>query len=82
MFESVISAVLAHKHVVIAAIAITGLTIFSLPSNMRADAQIVIDRIIEIPCSPPCPPEAEPEDVAAGDDIIETRLAFRFVPST
>jgi hypothetical protein len=39
MFESAKKAVLAHKHVVIAAIAVTGLVAYVLPGNMFATAQ-------------------------------------------
>jgi hypothetical protein len=39
MFESVTKAVLAHKQVVIAAVALSGLVAYMLPGNMFATAQ-------------------------------------------
>jgi hypothetical protein len=39
MFETITNTVKAHKQIVIAAIAITGLISYSLPTNMLASAQ-------------------------------------------
>jgi hypothetical protein len=39
MFETITSAIIAHKQIVIAAIAITGLIGYSIPNNMLASAQ-------------------------------------------
>ncbi|HKG71932.1 MAG TPA: hypothetical protein VKA87_08535, partial [Nitrososphaeraceae archaeon] len=39
MFETITSAIIAHKQILIAAIAITGLITYSVPTNMLASAQ-------------------------------------------
>jgi hypothetical protein len=81
MFESITRAVLAHKQIVIAAIAITGLVIYSFPSGMIAAAQTVIERTIEIPCLPYCNVANEPEDVDVSiPGVLELHLSFSFVP--
>jgi hypothetical protein len=89
MFEKITSAVKAHKHIVIAAIAVTSLIAYSLPSNTLAYAQsiffpdqfpITIDRNIEIPCRPYCDIANEPEDVNRDvDDILHLHIEFSFV---
>jgi hypothetical protein len=81
MFKSITSAVLAHKQIVIAAIAITGLAMYAFPSNILAAAQIVIDRTIEIPCLPYCNVANEPDDVDVSiPGVLELHLSFSFVP--
>ena len=91
MFGSIVSAVLAHKQIVIAAIAVTGLIAYSLPSNTLAYAQNIffpgqgpppvnIDRNIQIPCRPYCDIANEPEDVNQDvDDILHLHIGFSFV---
>jgi hypothetical protein len=93
MFESITRAVKAHKHLAIAAIAVTVLVSYSLPSNMVASAQnflfpptdnlpVIINRNIEIPCLPYCNPANEPEDVDVDvDDILHLHIGFSFVPA-
>jgi hypothetical protein len=80
MFESITRAVLAHKQIVIAAIAITGLALYAFPSTMLAAAQTVINRDIEIPCLPYCNVANEPEDVDVSiPGVLELHLSFSFV---
>jgi hypothetical protein len=91
MFENITSALKAHKQIVIAAIAITGLITYSLPTNFLASAQsvffpnlpnlpVTIDRDITIPCRPYCNIANEPEDVNRDvDDILHLHLGFSFV---
>jgi hypothetical protein len=77
MFKSITTAVLAHKQIVIAAIAITGLVVYAFPGNMLAAAQTLVDRTIEIPCLPYCNIAApNPIDIStpAGDIHIEFSL--------
>ena len=81
MFESITRAVLAHKQIVIAAVAITGLIIYAFPSSMLAAAQNVITRNIEIPCLPYCPESTLPPDQdIVVDDIVEVHIHFSLVP--
>jgi hypothetical protein len=81
MFKSITSAVLAHKQIVIAAIAITGLAMYAFPSTILAAAQTVIDRTIEIPCLPYCNIANEPDDVDVSiPGVLELHLSFSFVP--
>ncbi len=86
MFESVLGAVLAHKQIVIAAIAISGLVVYAFPYNMltaQADHLAVnIDRDIEIPCLPYCNIVNEPEDLdfEAGG-VAHVQITFTFVPA-
>lgn len=92
MFENITSAVKAHKHIVIAAIAVTSLIAYSLPANTIAYAQsvlfpnrdlpVTINREIEIPCQPYCNRAGvdEPEDVNVNvDDILHLHIGFSFV---
>jgi hypothetical protein len=88
MFENITSALKAHKQIVIAAIAITGLITYSLPTNFLASAQsvffpnldpVTINRDITIPCRPYCNIANEPEDVNVDvDDILHLHLGFSF----
>jgi hypothetical protein len=81
MSKSIRSAVLAHKQIVIAAIAITGLAMYAFPSTILAAAQTVIDRTIEIPCLPYCNIANEPDDVDVSiPGVLELHLSFSFVP--
>jgi hypothetical protein len=81
MFKSITSAVLAHKQIVIAAIAITGLAMYAFPGTILAAAQTVIDRTIEIPCLPYCNVANEPDDVDVSiPGVLELHLSFSFVP--
>jgi len=58
MFESILGALLAHKHIVIAAIAITGIGVYAFPFNAlnlnqaQADHATIANHIqnVEIPC--------------------------------
>jgi hypothetical protein len=60
---------LSSSTLVIAAIALTGVAMLTLPGNLRADAQpILVEEDIEIPCLPPpdgngCSLENEPETI-------------------
>jgi hypothetical protein len=83
MFESITRAVLAHKQIVIAAVAIAGLGIYMFPSSMFAAAQNVITRNIEIPCLPYCANLAQnppPDQDIVIDDIVEVHIHFSLVP--
>ena len=91
MFENITSAVKAHKNIVIAAIAVSGLIAYSLPGNMIAYAQsvffpngdpVTITREIQIPCQPYCNRAGvdEPEDLnVVVDDILHLHIGFSFV---
>jgi hypothetical protein len=82
MFESILGAVLAHKQIVIAAIAISGLVVYAFAYNMVARADhlaINIDRDIEIPCLPYCNIDVpDPIDVEAGG-IVHVQITFSLV---
>jgi hypothetical protein len=82
MFESITRAVLAHKQIVIVAVAIAGLAIYMFPSSMLAAAQIVINRNIEIPCLPYCEnvPNLPPDNVDIVNDFVEVHIHFSLVP--
>ena len=79
MFKSITRALLAHKHIVIAAIAVTTLAIYAFPSSMLAAAQIIINRDIEIPCLPYCN-ISPPEDIDIVNDAVEVHIHFSLVP--
>jgi hypothetical protein len=86
MFESILGAVLAHKQLAIAAIAISGLVVYAFPYNtMFAQADhlaVNIDEEIEIPCLPYCNIANEPEDLdfeVAGTAHVQ--ITFTFVPA-
>lgn len=72
-------AILAHKQALIAAIAVTGVLVSSLPYNMIAFAQIAIDREIEIPCEPYCIID-EPEDIIVDAPPVSVQIGFSFIP--
>jgi hypothetical protein len=86
MFKSILGAVLAHKHIAIAAIAISGLVVYAFPYNtMFAQADhlaVNIDEDIEIPCLPYCNIVNEPEDLdfEAGG-VAHVQITFTFVPA-
>jgi hypothetical protein len=83
MFGSITRAALAHKQVVIAAVAIAVLAMYAFPNTMVAFAQLprIIDREIRIPCLPYCNVANEPEDVNVDiDDILHLHISFSFVP--
>jgi hypothetical protein len=59
MFKSILGALLAHKHIVIAAIAITGIGVYAFPFNAllnqaQADHATIVNREIIVPCQPYC----------------------------
>jgi hypothetical protein len=88
MFKPILGALIAHKHIVIAAIAITGIGVYAFPYNAlnlnqaQADHGFAanIDREIEIPCLPYCNIENEPDDVIIGaeDDNPPAHIEIRF----
>jgi hypothetical protein len=81
MFESITRAVLAHKQIVIAAIAITGLGMYAGSNSIIAVAQTIIDETFNIPCLPYCNEANEPEDVDVSiPGVLELHLSFEFVP--
>jgi hypothetical protein len=85
MFKSILGAVLAHKQIAIAAIAISGLVVYAFPYNLltaQADhLAINIDRDIEIPCLPYCNIDAPDDiDVEAGG-IVHVQITFSLVPA-
>lgn len=71
MFESILGALLAHKQIVIAAIAITGIGVYAFPFNAlnlnqaQADHATISNQLteVEIPCLPYCDIANEPEDI-------------------
>ena len=83
MFESITRAVLAHKQIVIAAIAVTGLAIYAFPTSMIASAQRVIERNIEIPCLPYCnisPPADINVSAPPNNPVVIIHIHFSLVP--
>jgi hypothetical protein len=92
MFKPILGALTAHKHIVIAAIAITGIGVYAFPYNAlnlnqaQADHGFAanIDRDILIPCQPYCSfgGAQEPDDVIIGREDanppahIEIRFTF------
>ena len=79
MLQSMSKVIVAHKQALIAAIAVTGVLVTSLPYNMVAFAQIIIDREIEIPCEPYCIID-EPEDIDIDTPAGSVLIGFSFVP--
>jgi hypothetical protein len=82
MFKSILGAVLAHKQIAIAAIAISGLVVYAFPYNMFAQADhlaVNVDEDIEIPCLPYCEIEA-PDDIdfEAGG-VVHVQIDFSLV---
>jgi hypothetical protein len=80
MLQSMSKVIVAHKQALIAAIAVTGVLVSSLPFNMEAFAQILIDREIEIPCIPYCNIANEPEDIDIDTPAGSVLIGFSFVP--
>ena len=88
MFESVIRAVLAHKQAVIAAIAITGVLMYAIPTTLLpysqyAAGQRFINREITVPCLPYCNVANRPtsiDRVIPGVAEIHIRFHFSMVP--
>lgn len=90
MFKSILGALAAHKQIVIAAIAITGIGVYAFPYNAlnlnlnQAQGEhgfaANIDRTIEIPCLPYCNIVTEPDDVIIGaeDDNPPAHIEIRF----
>jgi hypothetical protein len=82
MFKTILGAVVAHKQIAIAAIAISGLVVYAFPYNMFAQADhlaVNIDEDIEIPCLPYCQiDEPEDIDVEAGG-IVHIQIDFSLV---
>jgi hypothetical protein len=88
MFESILGALLAHKQIVIAAIAITGIGVYAFPfgalnlNQVEADHGFAVnfEREIEIPCRPYCDIANEPDDVIIGaeDDNPAAHIEIRF----
>jgi hypothetical protein len=69
MFESILGALIAHKQIVIAAIAITGIGVYAFPfdaylNQAQADHATIVNRVIDVPCQPYC-------DIADREIIIE-----------
>ena len=85
MFEYITGAVAAHKYLVIAAIAISAVAIYMVPSTLLTPASaehrdINITREIVIPCEPYCvrpPVLVEGIDREAGP--VHIQISFRFV---
>jgi len=86
MFKSFSGTTSTHKHLVIAAIAISGLMMFGFAYTLQiqqANAEhrpISISRSIEIPCLPYCNIANEPQDREIIGTFHHIRLAFSFVP--
>ncbi len=76
-----LGAILAHKHLIIAAVAISGLVVYAFPYNMLASADhrdINFSRTIEIPCVPYCYISIPDVDVDAPP--VHVQIRFSFVP--
>lgn len=85
MFKSILGAVVAHKQIAIAVIAISGLVVYAFPYNLltaQADhLAINIDRDIEIPCLPYCNIDA-PDDIDVEEGgIVHVQITFSLVPA-
>jgi hypothetical protein len=86
MFTSILGALIAHKQIVIAAIAITGIGVYAFPYNALNQAVAEhgfaanIEREIEIPCLPYCNIVNEPDDVIIGaeDDNPPAHIEITF----
>ncbi len=85
MFESMVGAIIAHKHLVIAAIAISAVMVYAFPTTMIANADhraINIERNVELRCLPYCQQAAD----VLGDGIervtnnVHIRIGFSFLP--
>jgi hypothetical protein len=80
MFGSLLGAVLAHKQVVIAAVAISGLLMYAFPTMTEAaHRSINIDRSIQIPCLPYCNVANQPQDIDRTAGPVHIQLRFSFV---
>jgi hypothetical protein len=77
-----LGAILAHKHLIIAAVAISGLVVYAFPYNMLASANhgtlFNFDRTIQIPCVPYC--NISIPDVNVDTGTVHVRIGFSFVP--
>ena len=83
MFKTILGAVLAHKQIAIAAIAISGLVVYAFPYNMFAQADhlaVNVDEDIEIPCLPYCNIELEDLDFEAGG-VVHVQISYSLVPA-
>ena len=86
MSTSILGALIAHKQIVIAAVAITGIGAYAFPYSALNQAQADhgfaanLDREIEIPCLPYCNIANEPDDVIIGaeDDNPSAHIELRF----
>jgi hypothetical protein len=83
MFKPILGAVLAHKHLVIAAIAVSGLVVYAFPYNVvEADhLPISIDETIEVACEPYCAiveDALQPIDQTFGD-LVHVQISYTFV---
>lgn len=77
-----LGAILAQKHLIIAAVAISGLVVYAFPYNMLASADhrdVNFSRTIEIPCEPYCN-VSEPDDVDIDQPPVHIQIRFSFVP--
>ncbi len=77
MVKLTIGTVLAHRYLIIGAIAISSVLLYAGVAFYEAQAQT--NRVIEIRCLPYCRAAAE----ALGDRVIETpvlRISFSFLP--
>jgi hypothetical protein len=95
MFKSILGALLAHKHIVIAAIAMTGIGVYAFPFNAlnqaQADHASIANHIqnVEIPCPVQyCNPDNLPETQETivehplnenAPPIVHIRISFSFV---
>ena len=91
MFKSILGALTAHKQIVIAAIAITGIGVYAFPysalnlNQVEAEHGFAVnfEREIEIPCLPYCNIANEPDPVIIGADEenppAHIEITFSFV---
>ena len=89
MFDSIIGAMLAHKHALIAGIAVAVVATYMFaPMIPAAQAQrppIVIQREITIPCQPYCNNLPNQPPFSTGihrdvDNIVHIDITFSFAP--
>jgi hypothetical protein len=85
MFNSTGGTLLAHKHFVIAAIAISGLVLTMFPITMMAYADhrpINIERNIQLRCLPYCQTAADVlgDGIDVPTNIVHVRIGFSFFP--
>lgn len=85
MLKSIVGAVIAHKQLVIAAIAISGLIVYAFPTTMMAYADhrpVSIERNIQLRCLPYCQTAADVlnDGIERVNNNVHIRIGFSFLP--